>query len=75
MLPQIIGISALHSGENAGLVNITTGQVLTHLTLNFDNAVEVRRKMMENFQEKWPASFHETLHKCVITVAQATMGA
>lgn len=64
-------IDPLHSEENKeGLVNIVTGQVFTHPTLNVDNAIELGRKMMEEFQGMWPASFHKTLHKCVTTMAQ-----
>ena len=65
-------IDPLHSEDNQeSLVNIVTGQVLTHPSLNVDNAVELGSKEMEEFQRTWPASFHETLHKCVTTMALA----
>ena len=39
-------IDPLQCEENEGLVNIVTGQVLTHPALNVDNAMELGRKMM-----------------------------
>ena len=62
-------IDLLHPEENKqGLVNIVTGQVLTHPSLNIDNATELRTKQVEEFEQTWPASFRETLHKCVTTI-------
>ena len=55
-----------HPEDNQqGLVNIVTVQVLTHPSLNVDNATELGTKQMEEFERTWPASFRETLHKCV----------
>ena len=63
-------IDPLHPEDNQqGLVNIVTGQVLSHPSLNVDNATELGTKQMEEFERTWPASFHETLHKCVTTMA------
>ena len=63
-------IDPLHPEDNQqGLVNIVTGQVLTHSSLNVDNATELGTKQMEEFERTWPASCHETLHKCVTTMA------
>ena len=63
-------IDQLHPEDNQhGLVNIVTGQVLTHPSLNVDNATELRTKQMEEVERTWPASFHATLHKCVATMA------
>ena len=60
----------LHPEENQqGLVNIVTGHVLTYPSLNVDNATEFGTKQMEEYERTWPASFHETLHKCVTTMA------
>ena len=57
-------IDPLHPEDNQqGLVNIVTGQVLTHPSLNVDNATELGTKQMEEFERTWPVSFHETLHK------------
>ena len=50
-------------------MNIVTGQVLTHPSLNVDNATELGTKQMDEFERTWPASFHETLHKSVTTMA------
>ena len=62
-------IDPLHPEENQqGLLNIVTGHVLTHLSINVDNATEFGTKQMEEFERTWPASFHETLHKCVTTM-------
>ena len=49
-------------------MNIVTGQVLTHPSLNVDNATELETKQMKEFERTWPASFHETVHKCVTTI-------
>ena len=63
-------IDPLHPEDNQqGLVTIVTGQVLTHLSLYVDNATELGTKQMDEFERTWPASFHETLHKCVTTMA------
>ena len=63
-------IDPLHPEDNQqGLENIVTGQVLTHPSLNVDHATELGTKHMEEFERTWPASFHETLHKCVTTMA------
>ena len=63
-------IDPLHPEDNQqGLVNIVTGQVLTHPSLNVDHATELGTKHMEEFERTWPATFHETLHKCVTTMA------
>ncbi len=63
-------IDPLHPKDNQqGIVNIVTGQVLTHPSLNIDNADELGTKQMDEFERTWPASFHETLHKCVTTMA------
>ena len=63
-------IDPLHPEDNQpGLVNIVTGQVLAHPSLNVDNATELGTKQMEEFERTWPASFHETLHQCVTTMA------
>ena len=57
-------IDPLHPEDNQqGLVNIVTGQVLSHPSLNVDNATELGTKQMEEFERTWPVSFHETLHK------------
>ena len=62
-------IDPLHSEHHQeGLVNIVTGQVSTHPSLNVDNAVHLGTKQMESFEKGWPASFHETIHKCVTTM-------
>ena len=50
-------------------MNTVTGQVLTHPSLNVDNATELGTKQMEKFERTWPASFHETRHKFVTTMA------
>ena len=50
-------------------MNIVTGQILTHPSLNVDNDTELGTKQMEEFERTWPASFHETLHKYVTTMA------
>ena len=52
-----------------GLVNIVTGQVLTHPSLNVDNAPELGTQQMEEFERGLPGSFHETIHRRVTTEA------
>ena len=54
-------IDPLHPEDNQqGLVNIVTGQVLTHPSLNVDNATELGTKQMEEFERTWPATKHYT---------------
>lgn len=62
-------IDPLQTENNQGLVNIVTGQVLNHPSLNVDSATEIGIMQMEEFERTWPAGFHETLNKRVTTMA------
>lgn len=65
-------IDPLHSENYKDrLVNIVTGQVLSHPSLNVDNAIALGTAQMVEFERTWPASFHERIHKCVTTMAHA----
>ena len=63
-------IDPLNTENNQeGLVNIVTGQVLTHSSVNVDNAPELGEQQMEEFERGLPDSFHETIHRRVTTTA------
>ena len=63
-------IDPLNTENNQeGLVNIVTGQVLTHSSVNVDNAPELGEQQMEEFERGLPDSFHETIHRRVTTMA------
>ena len=49
-------------------VNIVTGQVISDPSVNIDNAIQIGRAQMEQFENGWPESFHETIHKSVTTM-------
>ena len=51
------------------LVNIVTGQVISSPSVNADNAVLLGKAQMDDFENGWPESFHETLHKSVTTMS------
>ena len=50
-------------------MNIVTGQVLTHSSVNVDNAPELGEQQMEEFERGLPDSFHENKHRRVTTMA------
>ena len=50
------------------LVNIVTGQVINNTSVNADNAIQIGRQQMEEFENGWPESFHETIHRSVTTI-------
>ncbi|KAK5922319.1 hypothetical protein CgunFtcFv8_019592 [Champsocephalus gunnari] len=52
-----------------GLLNIVTGKVVDHPSVNVDKAVELGTKQMETFEAGWPASFHAPIQKCVTMMA------
>ena len=63
-------IDPLNTENNQeGLVNIVTGQVLTHSSVNVDNAPELGEQQMEEFERGLLDSFHETMHRRVTTMA------
>ena len=63
-------IDPLNTENNQeGLVNIVTGQVLTHSSVNVDNAPELGEQQMDEFERGLPDSFHETIHRRVTTKA------
>ena len=51
------------------LVNIVTGQVVTNKSVNVYSAYDLGMTQMELFEQGWPTSFHETIHKEVTTMA------
>ena len=52
-----------------GLVNIATGRVVMHQSVNVENAVTIGKSQMELYEKGWPESFHSTLPKRVFTMA------
>jgi len=51
------------------LVNIVTGQVVSNKSINVDNAFQIGSKQMESFEGGWPETFHQTIHRSVVTMA------
>lgn len=51
-----------------GLVNIVTGKVVAHSSLNVNKAVKFGTNQMESFENGWPHTFHATIPKCVTTM-------
>jgi hypothetical protein len=52
-----------------GLLNIVTGQILTHQSINVDTAAAIGHTQMQSFEESWPAGFHATIPKLVTTMS------
>ena len=59
-------IDSLDPGKHAsgGLVNIVTGMVGTHASVNVDDAVKLGHTQMGSFKKTWPEGFHDTIHNC-----------
>ena len=63
-------IDALNEAQHPeGLVNIVTGKVITHPSVNADDAPTLGKSQMESFEDRWPESFHEPIHNKVNTMA------
>ena len=52
-----------------GLVNIVTGMVVTHPSVNVHNAVKLGQTQIKSFKKTWPGGFHDTIHKIVNTMS------
>uniref|UniRef100_UPI00359005F2 uncharacterized protein n=1 Tax=Myxine glutinosa TaxID=7769 RepID=UPI00359005F2 len=52
-----------------GLVNVVTGKVVVHPSVNVNNAVTLGENQMETFEKSWPGGFHDTITKTVNTMA------
>ncbi|KAG1656584.1 hypothetical protein GQR58_023837 [Nymphon striatum] len=52
-----------------GLVNIVTGQIVTHSAVNVDMSLKLGKTQMELFERSWPNGFHDTICKKVTTMA------
>ena len=50
-------------------MNIVTGKVVAHPSVNVDNAVVLGKTQMEAFEKSWPRGFHDTIPKLVNTMA------
>ena len=51
-----------------GLVNIVTGQVVSHPSVNVEKAVQLGKTQMETFKQSWPYEFHDAIPKSVTTM-------
>jgi len=47
-----------------GLINIATGQFVTHPSVNVEKAVQLGQAQMETFEQHLPDGFHDTISKC-----------
>ena len=52
-----------------GLVNVVTGKVVIHPSVNSHNAAILGDNNMDTFEKSWPGGFHDTITKKVITMA------
>ena len=52
-----------------GLLNIVTGKVVTHPSVNVHNAVQLGLTQMETFEKTWPEGFHNTIPRTVTTMS------
>ncbi|KAJ8050093.1 hypothetical protein HOLleu_03161 [Holothuria leucospilota] len=52
-----------------GLVNMVTGKVICHPSVNVNNAVTLGKNEMEAFEKSWRSCFHDTIPKSVRTMA------
>ena len=52
-----------------GLVNVVTGKVVTHPSVNVNDAVTLGENQMNAFEKSWPSGFHDTISKTVRTMA------
>ena len=51
------------------LVNIVTGKVVVHPSVNVDDSVKLGKEQMEEFEKAWPAGFHDRINKRVVTMS------
>ena len=56
-----------------GLVNIATGKVICHHAINVDGALEHGNTALQNFKEKLPTGFYDTITKTVHTMSSSKM--
>ena len=62
-------IDPLHNDQHSGeLINIVTGKIVAHPSVNVDNAATLGLQQMKTFEEHWPTSFHQTIHNSVNTM-------
>ncbi len=57
------------SNRSSTEVNIGTGKIVSDPSLNVDNAMEIGNREMQSYEQGWPLSFYNTLHKSVRTMA------
>lgn len=63
-------IDPLSSDEHPNeLVNIVSGKVVAHPSVNVDRAVALGETQMTSFEASWPDGFHNTIPKTVNTMA------
>ena len=65
-----LGIDPLDPEQHQdGLVNVVTGKVVVHPSVNVNNAAILGENQMETFSKRWPGGFHDIIPKKVITMA------
>ena len=52
-----------------GLMNVVTGKVVCHSSVNVNNTIMVGKKQMETFEQSWPEGFHDTIPRKVVTMS------
>ena len=52
-----------------GLMNIVSGQVVNHSSVNVDMVQLLGKTQMESFERSWPGGFHDSISNTVTTMA------
>ena len=50
-------------------MNIVTGQVVNHSSVNVDKAQLLGKTQMECLEHSWPGGFHDSIPRLVTTIA------
>ena len=50
-------------------MNIVTGRVVTHPSINVYNVVPIGHTQVESFQKTWPEGFHNNIPRVINTMA------
>ena len=62
-------INPIYPEQQTWLVNVATGESVTHPAVNIDNALQEGKKQMTLFESRWPAEFHTKIFKVVTAMS------
>ena len=61
-------VDPLNTAEHPrGLMNIATGEVMLNEDINVDQAMELGKRQLQEFEAGWPEAFHLPVKNSVIT--------